>query len=111
MRAFPTSSFRRCGVLVMFLRRLKGSVQTISLRLTLWFSFLFTAGTLLLFGLCFFQFRSRHLTLVRALLKVHTEAYATAYGQGGGASVQRLFDNESELNKKSYVLRVLNPDH
>jgi signal transduction histidine kinase len=95
----------------MFLKRLKEIAHTISVRLTLWYTFLFTVGTLLLFGLCFLQYHSRYLTLVRALLKVHTEAYATAYRQGGGVGVQRLFDKESELNKKSYVLRVLSPDH
>jgi signal transduction histidine kinase len=94
----------------MFLKRLKGSVQTISLRLTLWFSFLFTAGTLLLFGLCYLQFRSHHLTLVQDLLKVHAEDAAAAYRQGGGKAVERLFNGESELNKRTYVLRVLNPD-
>jgi len=95
----------------MSLKRLKEIASPLSVRLTLWYTFLFTAGTLLLFGLCFLQFHSRYLTLVRALIKVQAEAKANAYRQGGPAALQRLLDREDEQLKKSFVLRIVGTDH
>ncbi len=95
----------------MSLKRLKEITHTTSVRLTLWYTFLFTAGALLLFGLSFLQFRAGVMQLVRELIRVHAESYAAAYRQGGEKGLRQAFDKEGERDKKFYILRVVSPEH
>src|SRR5258706_15578172 len=92
----------RCGASAMSLKRLKDIASPLSVRLTLWYTFLFTVGTLLLFGLCYLQFHSGYLTLVRSIIKEQVETKAAVYRQGGPAALLRLMDREDEQRRNSY---------
>src|SRR5258708_24296687 len=92
MRVLNRSSSIRCAASAMSLKRLKEITHTTSVRLTLWYTFLFTAGALLLFGLSFLQFRAGVMQLVRELIRVHAESYAAAYRQGGEKALRQVFE-------------------
>src|SRR5258708_28151967 len=93
----------------MYLKRLRELTRTLSVRLTLWYTFLFTASALILFGLTLLQFRSGVLQLVRELIRVHAESYAAAYREGGEKVLRHVFDKENERDKHFYILRVVSP--
>jgi len=95
----------------MSLKTLKQTFQKLSVRLTLWYSSIFTISSLGLVGVVYFLFSSALLTQDKSFIEEEFQEYLLEYQKDGIKGVKQVLAEDRENEQNLFLVRVGDRDN